>query len=213
MKCPLCESSSVTLWSEDELRSYFKCRECSLIFVPSEFLLSAEEEKKRYDTHENNQEDLRYREYLSKIALGAYPYLTAGMRGLDFGCGASTLLAQLFDENAFPTDSYDIFYHPNEEIWQKKYDFIVLSEVIEHLSSPLQTMMKLAERLTPQGQFFIKTKFSPEFQSMFSSWYYKKDPTHICFFNDQSMRKLANVLQMGGPEITGPDLSRIWFKG
>jgi hypothetical protein len=211
MKCPLCETSSINPWSEDELRPYFKCQECSLIFVPSEFILSPEDEKKRYDTHENNEEDLRYREYLSKIVSGAIPHLSSGMVGLDFGCGASILLAKIFDENGFLVDSYDIFYHPKEEIWQRKYDFIVLSEVIEHLSSPAETMRKLAKLLTPHGQFFIKTKFSPEFQTLFSNWYYKKDPTHICFFNEESMKKLAHLLGMKGAETYSPDLTRLWF--
>lgn len=211
MKCPLCESSKATPWSEDELRPYFKCQECSLIFVPSHFLLSAEDEKKRYDTHENSDEDPRYRDYLSKIAFGVIPHLSPGMVGLDFGCGASTLLAQIFEENGFPVDSYDIFYRPEEAIWKRKYDFIVLSEVIEHLSSPGETMRNLTKLLSSQGQFFIKTKFSPEFQTLFNNWYYKKDPTHICFFNEESMAKLAHLLGMKGPEIYSPDLTRIWF--
>lgn len=210
MNCPLCGDPQSSLWSEDQLRPYFRCGKCTFLFVPQKFHLSAEDERKRYDTHENDESDLRYREYLTKIASGITPFLSKGQKGLDFGCGASTLLAQIIEESGHPMDSYDLYYHPSNPIWSETYDFIILSEVIEHLSSPREIMEKLAGLLSPNGQFFIKTKFLPETREQFDHWYYKKDPTHICFFNPQSMEELARILRMKGPE-TGQDLSRLWF--
>lgn len=210
MNCPLCNETQTSKWSEDPVRPYFECGHCSLVFVPQDFLLSAEDERKRYDTHENDERDVRYREYLTKIASGISPSLSQGQKGLDFGCGASTLMAQIMDESGFEMDSYDLYYHPLTPIWSQKYDFIILSEVIEHLSSPRETMLKLAKLLTKDGQFFIKTKFLPETKEQFDVWYYKKDPTHICFFNSRSMEELARVLGMKGPD-TNQDLTRLWF--
>ena len=210
MNCPLCNDPQTSKWSEDKIRPYIKCGHCSLVFVPQDFLLSAEDERKRYDTHENHEQDLRYREYLTKIASGITPFISKGQKGLDFGCGASTLMAKIMEESGFEMDSYDLYYHPSTPIWSQKYDFIILSEVIEHLSSLRETMIKLAALLSTDGQFFIKTKFLPQSREQFDSWYYKKDPTHICFFNPQSMGELARVLGMNGPD-TSQDLSRLWY--
>jgi hypothetical protein len=210
VNCPLCGCSETSKWSEDNLRPYLKCEHCTLIFVPQEFLLSAEDERKRYDTHENDEKDLRYRKYLTKIASGITPFLSEGHKGLDFGCGASTLMAQIMEESGYEMDSYDLYYHPLTPIWSQKYDFIILSEVIEHLSTLSETMERLADLLSKNGQFFIKTKFLPETREQFELWYYKKDPTHICFFNPRAMGELAMILGMKGPE-TDKDLSRLWF--
>lgn len=211
MNCILCGSPKTFEWYQDKLQTYFLCHGCTFVFVPRNQMLSAFEEKKRYDTHENNDDDPRYREYLTKIRNSVTPFLTKESLGLDFGCGASHLLARIFSEENFVVDSYDLYYHPEEKIWDKTYDFIVLSEVIEHLSWPVATMEKLAKLLKPGGQIFIKTMFLPEKENAFAGWFYKNDPTHVQFFNFKSMEKLAQILNMQGPiKLPSPDLYRLW---
>lgn len=211
MNCILCRGASVALWNQDSLRPYLRCDDCSLVFVPRDYLLSSVDEKKRYDTHENNEDDLRYREYLTKITTAIIPFLGADATGLDFGCGASTLLSKIFLESGFVVDSYDLYYHSDQKFRAKTYDFIVLSEVIEHLSDPIGGLEGLKLLLKPGGQFFIKTKYLPPQKEMFGNWFYKNDPTHIQFFNHQSMEKLASLLGMQGPmALSSADLCRLW---
>lgn len=211
MKCILCQEGLVFPWVEDNQRSYLRCESCSLIFVPRDQLLSAPEEKNRYDQHQNKEDDLRYREYLSKITTSVLQHLLPGSRGLDFGCGASTLLSQIFLESRVSVDSYDLYYHPDDKFRFRSYDFIVLSEVIEHLSDPRKTMEELRYLLRPGGQIFIKTRFVPEKEEVFSKWYYKNDPTHIQFFNHRSMEKLASLLGLKGPmALECTDLYRLY---
>jgi len=211
LSCISCSSEKTFLIYKNSFREYLECSFCHLIFVPRGQLISSDEEKTRYDSHENSAEDPRYRDYLTGIFNGINPHLVPGSSGLDFGCGASTLLAQIFEQNYFKMSSYDLYYLPDEEIWKKKYDFLVLSEVIEHFREPKQTMEKLSGLLKPQGQIFIKTKFFEQGREKFGTWFYKNDPTHIQFFNHLSLNYLAKCLKMNGPtSLEKMDLYRLW---
>lgn len=200
MTCLLC-AHPTHFFSKDPLRSYVQCSHCELVFVPRAELISVDEEKIRYNTH---QVDAGYRSYLSAIRDTVIPHVQNGP-GLDFGCGLTTMLADLFQESGIKMESYDLFYRPEENIWNQKFSFIVLSEVVEHLRDPLGTMKRLDELLLPGGKIFLKTKFLPEH---FENWYYKRDLTHVQFFNPASMQKLAEVLGKK-PSFLAGDVSLI----
>lgn len=171
--------------------------------MPRNEILSSELEKNRYDQHENNNEG-EYLKYLTGIASSILPYIKKDDQGLDFGSGISTSLAEIFGLTGIRVDSYDLYYHPNNEIWERQYDFVILSEVIEHLREPFETMEKLAKLLKANGKIFIKTKFRNE-KIEFSNWYYKRDLTHIQFFNQKSMNLLSNKSGFKMTEV-GTDL-------
>ena len=82
MQCPLCHDENTSLHHQDDKREYYQCATCSLIFVPQQFHLPPEEEKKRYDHHQNKPEDPRYREFLSKLAKPLVPKLPENAKGL-----------------------------------------------------------------------------------------------------------------------------------
>jgi hypothetical protein len=201
MKCPICSGKNSSLYDQDKLRSYYKCAGCSLIFVARDQILSALDELKRYEAHENSDTDPQYAAYLKQIVVSTLPYLKKNARGLDFGCGKTKLLAKIYGESNMTVDSYDVFFHPEELIWQKNYDFIVLSEVIEHLAQPLEVMQKLKAILSPNGQIFIKTKLYPETKAAFTNWFYKRDATHVQFFSTEALETLGKHLQMNGPQV------------
>ena len=203
--CPLCSDHNTQEYSQDKLRSYLICSKCELIFVPRHQLISIEDERIRYEHHENESEDPAYLNYLSKIEQESALHLSKGDEGLDFGCGPSPLLGTIFSKNGFPTTSYDLFFHANNDYQNKTYNFIILSEVIEHLRSPIEVMLKLRSLLKPQGKIFIKTKFYPE-KNLFNDWFYKRDVTHVQFFNQTSLKFLATELQMTMVEKIGSDL-------
>ena len=113
-------------------------------------------------------------------------------------------MSQIFDENGLNCDSYDPFYFPDVSIWKKSYEFLVMNEVIEHLSDPAGTISKLRTILT--GPIFIRTKFYPETEKEFANWFYKRDATHVQFFN------LKSLSQLGTVKVIGEDLYRIDLK-
>lgn len=207
--CPLCQTSSTSDFSADQFRSYRICAECKLIYVPRSQLISPEAEKKRYDSHQNSAQGLGYQRYLSQIAELLIPQLASGSRGLDFGCGSSTLMADIFGTRGFFVDSYDLYYHRREIIWEQTFDFIILSEVIEHLRDPLETMLALKTRLKPGGSFFIKTALAPESKEDFDLWFYKRDSTHVQFFQLMSLEILLERLQMSSLKVLAKDLFQL----
>jgi SAM-dependent methyltransferase len=199
MKCPVCLSQKNSQYDQDKHRIYYLCEDCELIFVSRDKALPAIDEMKRYEAHQNTDHDPHYQAYLKQIVDSSLPHIKTKARGLDFGCGKTTLLSKIYNDVGLLVDSYDVFFHPSEEIWQNKYDFIILSEVIEHLAQPREVMEKLNNLLNPGGKFFIKTKFYPENAIDFANWFYKRDLTHIQFFNPTSMQQLARHLKASGP--------------
>jgi SAM-dependent methyltransferase len=202
--CPLCLSLESELFDQDKQRSFYKCVHCELVFVDRKVLISESLEKDRYESHENSEEDIGYKNYLSKIASSIKPYLFLDAKGLDFGCGKTKMLAELL--KPLSVVSYDVYFHPEGNLLQEKFDFIILSEVIEHLRTPRETMLMLNACLKPNGKLFIKTKLRPESYEDFSKWFYKRDITHIQFFNGQSFSELADLCQLNSPIEIGEDL-------
>lgn len=200
VNCPLCFSSAEKQIDADKNRTFHQCLKCELIYVPRSQLISPEKEFCRYQQHENAGEDSSYRNYLDQIQKTCAKFLTTGQRGLDFGCGASTILGDMLSQQGFPTVSYDLFFHPDEAYQLHTFDFIILSEVIEHLREPLKVMQMLKSLLRAGGKIFIKTKFYPSLPE-FSGWFYKRDITHIQFFNQTSMMFLTAQIKM---EFMGP---------
>ena len=60
-----------------------RCQICSLVFVPPDQILSKEDEKKRYDLHQNSPLDPGYCRFLSRMFIPMQKCLAPGSRGLD----------------------------------------------------------------------------------------------------------------------------------
>lgn len=205
MNCPLCQGSALRLFDKDKFRTYQLCSDCQLISVPRSELMSAEEEKARYDLHENDESD-QYRAYLTSIAEIILPKISAGSKGLDFGCGKSLIMEKILEGHGLQVESFDLYFHPKNSVLELRYDFILLSEVIEHLCSPLEVMMGLKDKLSEGGRIFVKTKLYPPDAMAFHSWSYKRDPTHIQFFDFSSLKKLGEMMNLPQLKVLGPDI-------
>ncbi len=205
MICPLCLHHESDIFCRDKKRQYNVCRSCSLVFVPRNELISPSLEKSRYESHEND-ENRQYQNYLSIIADAISQKLPAVGFGLDFGCGRTNLLANLLRNKGHEVISYDIFFYPAQNYLESQYDFIIMSEVIEHLREPSTELEKIKELLNPDGILFIKTKLLPETLKEFENWFYKRDMTHVQFFSNESLSALSALLGLSQPETIGEDL-------
>ena len=67
------------------------------------------------------------------------------------------------------------------------YDFICATEVVEHLHHPGAELAHLWSLLRPGGWLGIMTKLVRD-RSAFKQWHYKNDPTHVCFFSEETRR-------------------------
>lgn len=193
MRCPLCDNKNTSDYCEDNRRSFYVCECCQLVFVSSDQWLSSEDEKAVYDKHQNAPNDQDYRKFLSRLFIPLLENLKPGDTGLDFGCGPGPTLSVMFEEQGFSVQLYDIFYNNNPSVLKRHYQFITATEVIEHLQRPGAVVSQLWQLLKPGGTLGVMTKLLIN-KEAFSSWHYKNDQTHICFFSRQTFNWLANEL-------------------
>lgn len=192
LKCPLCQSQHTSLFSADSNREYWQCQQCSLVFVPLKHHLSPEEEKKHYLLHNNDLNDLGYRQFLQRLATPLLEELgKITQYGLDFGCGPGPLLAQMCQDAGHHMTVWDPFFAPNDFALAQEYDFICCTEAIEHFVDPAKEWQLMLNMLKPGGLMAIMTSFYPK-TPLFESWYYKRDPTHISFFSIETFQFLAS---------------------
>lgn len=205
LACPLChEAKAVESFHRDIQREYVRCQQCGLVFVPPEYFLSLEAEKKYYDLHNNNPGDSNYRKFLGRLAQPLLEQLPPGSRGLDFGSGPGPTLSKMLARAGLPTAIYDPFYCDDSLVWNQNYDFITASEVVEHLRRPHFELSRLWSLLRPGGILGVMTKRVIDRQR-FSTWHYKNDPTHIAYFSETTFRWLADSwnadLQILEPDV------------
>jgi SAM-dependent methyltransferase len=180
--CPLCRGQASELFYQDARREYFQCPACCLVFVPPEYYLSPEAERTEYDLHQNNPADTGYRRFLNQVFRPVNRVLPPGSRGLDFGCGAGPLLADMFKSAGHKMAVYDPHYAPDAAVLDDVYEFITASEVLEHLHKPGEVLDQLFSILKPGGLLGLMTGMVRD-RAAFSRWHYIRDLTHVCFFS------------------------------
>ncbi|MGM0507020.1 MAG: class I SAM-dependent methyltransferase [Bacteroidota bacterium] len=201
-ECPLCGSASQLFYEQKESkrnleRNYYQCISCQMVHVPPTWFLSPEEEKARYDEHNNDPDDPNYREFLSRLFDPLRKQLQEGggperfSEGLDFGSGPGPTLSLMFEEKGYDISLYDPYYAPYPKHLERTWDFITTTETVEHLHEPLMEMDRLWSCLKPGGWLGVMTSTVPvDFD--FASWHYKNDPTHVVFWTEEAFEWLAN---------------------
>lgn len=192
--CPLCGVDRFLYYHHDNRRQYLQCVQCDLVFVSQRYLLSPGEEKAHYDTHENNPDDHRYRQFLNRLVVPLKEKLQPGARGLDFGSGPGPTLSVMLEELGFRMNIYDVFYANKPSVLRGEYNFITSTETVEHLHHPGQELERLWSILKPEGYLAIMTQLIQD-KAAFSRWRYIRDPTHVCFFSRTTFLWLAERWQ------------------
>lgn len=194
MKCPLCWSDQTKIFS-DETEVYHRCSDCDLIFIDPHYYLNQKEERNFYRTHENSIENEGYIIFLNRLMAPFEKELHLGQVGLDYGCGPGPTLSILFERKGYLMDIYDPFFFPNEEIFTKEYDFISMTEVIEHLHHPRKDLKRIINLLKKDGYLGLMTKLFND-NIDFNNWYYRKDPTHVIFFTKQTFNWIERYFSL-----------------
>ena len=72
-------------------------------------------------------------------------------------------------------------------------DLVVGVHVIEHVSDPVVTMRKAASLLSHSGSLVLLTPAGDSWgpSTFGSAWWMLEDPTHVRFFTEESLRRLA----------------------
>ena len=187
--CPLCATGSLG-FHDDAHGRFWRCPACALVFRDATQHLAAEDAAARYRQHRNSLDDPRYLEHLRRLADPVARRLAPGARGLDFGSGPVPAMAHLLGEHRFTVASYDPEFAPDAALLRGPYDFITCCEVLEHIPNPAEVLPSLGAMLRPDGLLGVMTQFRDESRP-FADWWYRRDPTHVCFYSEPTMRHVA----------------------
>lgn len=190
MQCLLCQSSDVSPYFQEATRSYFQCQTCNLVFVPEQYHLTQQEEKTEYDKHENDPLDIGYQNFLARTTKPLFKLLSPQAKGLDFGCGSAAAISHMAKAQGIDVVNYDLYYFNHPELLETQYDFITMTEVIEHLAEPNEILKVIAQALKKYGIFAVMTKRVID-KTRFATWHYKNDPSHIAFYSEKTFEWIA----------------------
>jgi len=196
-KCKICKSETNIILDKQFKQKYYSCPACEFIFLEESKILSPEEERKDYLTHNNTLKNSGYvkmfKDFIEKAII---PFVKPGSSVLDFGSGTGPVLAHLLKELKYKVDIYDPYFSPEKVHENKNYDLITSTEVIEHLKDPIKTLRELKDLLKPKGILSIMTLFHPRDEGKFLNWQYKREKTHIGFYTPMTMQHIAYILEL-----------------
>lgn len=190
MRCQVCEGAACRLLVIADAREYWRCDDCLATFLHPDLLPSAEVELAEYRLHRNDADDIGYRRFLDRLAQPLLRRLPPARRGLDFGCGPAPALAAMLREAGHSVALYDPFFHPDDGVLAEVYDFVTCSEVAEHFHRPALAFRSLDALLKPGGWLALMTCFQTD-DARFATWNYRRDPTHVVFYREATLRHLA----------------------
>jgi hypothetical protein len=190
MNCPICHSNKTAMIRQRNSKTYYSCSVCEFIFLDPVFRLQLDKEKDRYLMHENSIENQDYVNFLGKMIV-QLEQVTIKMdreniKILDYGSGPVPILQKLLLRKNFDVDIYDPIFALNKSVFNKKFDVILLNEVIEHFFDPMSELNQIKNILVSNGSVLVQTQLH-QGQMHFQDWWYARDTTHVSFFNMKTL--------------------------
>lgn len=201
MHCPLCSGHELSpIGFSDGTENYFKCETCSLRFLKEELRLDPDEEKARYMQHQNDINDPRYKDFVMPLVSQLKKHIKKGDVGLDFGAGRGPIIAHLLGLDGYKVNLYDPYFWPDSSVLDQTYDFIFACEVIEHVYAPEKELKSLLKLLHSGGVLALMTSLVTT-EIDFENWYYRRDPTHVCFYSEETIKWMTHHFGFSRYEI------------
>ena len=110
--CPLCKNIGSTFHKDD----FFLCTNCFGVFKRRSLYPSVEKEKKRYELHNNDVNDIKYQNFVSPITSLVIEEYSPLNTGLDFGAGTGSVISKILKDKEYNISLYDPFFHNNPEL-------------------------------------------------------------------------------------------------
>lgn len=183
-RCSLCNSQTIN-YAFERKRNYLFCPICNSIQMDPKYYISLEDEKKRYELHKSDINDLGYQNFVKPITDFVFQKLDNKSLGLDFGAGHGPIISEILKKKGFEIKIYDPFFHNDLAVLDSKYDFIISCEVIEHFHNPAKEFKLLRSLLKDNGKLILMTDPYNDLTD-FSKWYYKNDETHVFFYTEKT---------------------------
>lgn len=220
--CPLCQGNNYKRILTKFERNIVKCRKCGLIYANpriqeselferytssfffDEYLPAFKATSTHYDLNIIRSHFFLFLQLIAK-------YFTPGKRLLDVGCGAGFFL-KAAEEKGWEVEGVEISPAASEyaqnivrvkvlkgkledkHLPAEKYDLAVLSETIEHLMNPLDTLKEIYRILTKEGILLISTPDYNSLSRLFlrKNWAVISPEEHFSIF---TKKNLCHILQ------------------
>lgn len=169
-KCVFCESDRIGSrnagFRSGGERQYWLCTACGGIFLDAGYRLQPEEEKKRYELHENTLSDPGYRAHLGRFMAAVLSFPEIRVAGntvspvrtvFDYGSGPEPCLARLFETAGYAVRYRDPFFCPDTPAFEGGADLVTCLEVAEHFAEPRRDFELMAECLREGGLLALGT--------------------------------------------------------
>ena len=179
---------------------YLECLECGGIFRPQRDHPSVQEEKTRYEEHQNDVDDAGYQRFVSPITAQVQTDFASDSRGLDFGSGTGPVISKLLVDAGYDIKQYDPIFSNHPDLLESRYDYIVCCEVIEHFHDPAREFNLLKSLLKPGGKLYCMTLLYHEGID-FANWHYRRDPTHVFIFQKRTLEWVREHTPFSGLAI------------
>ena len=231
-RCPLCDHQQSELLYTQNFANYFRhvivcCRNCGFVFVKNTpgqvFYNNYYRDMSKYE----EDRDYKLHEVTCSILKQRYS-LTAKI--LDVGCSTGHLLHLLqkqgfknlqgvdpapkareaaLEQFGLPVTTASInTFKPKE-----KYDLIILSAVLEHLSDISGSLKKIGSWLAEDGSIFISVPDAEHFYKNFEEPFGEFSTEHINFFSQASLYRALPNYNCIYTYSDGGALYSIWQKG
>ena len=193
-ECRLCHYPIEESWAfQGDRRVYEVCHHCDLVQVQESFLPSPDDARARYLHHADDAGSEGHRRFLSQAVDPSLPFLRPDNTILDFGCGPVPVLVSILSQHGIDCENFD----PNFDFFvaeNKQYDHVFCLETAEHFIRPFADWNTLNQRVKPGGTLTLMTEryIDPH---QFSGWYYKRDTTHVAFYQKKTIQYLADIFR------------------
>ncbi len=198
--CPICKQISGKYCINIDTYSIYKCSNCGLEYtypIPT---------KQELFSFYSNYSDIRADEKIVKrnASLNLKKLEKLGLNKqskiLDFGCGRGDFI-EVAGKNCFALDliekAHPRIFQSVEQLPHKKFNFITLWGVLEHLNDIESTMSLLSSLLDNNGYIVITTVNAEGIIP-----YYHKPPEHLTYWTQESLKILAKSIQCKIVEIS-----------
>jgi hypothetical protein len=192
--CPLCKSNEARFFYHAFNREYHRCSNCFLVFVPSEYYTAQTKENNSLNTDFKVSKKFRKvgeKQYFTLLTNPVLKRASEGAMGLDFNCGESSKVEDIFKKNGKLVKVYDEDHKPNKIVLEDSYDFITVIHQIETYKNPREKFDQFYELLSAQGSILALWTTPLEDLSSFNSWPFIKQPHHINFFHEDTFKWIA----------------------
>ncbi len=197
-KCIFCSKKNLNI-TQIRNRNYNFCNECGGIFVSKSDFLSENEQKKRYELHNNDLKNEGYKKFLLDFIMPVLDFvknnyqISENFTIFDFGSGVKPCLCELLERfitsGFIPENTkiykYDKFFSPEKNFVAS--DLCVSLETIEHFDNLNEDLLNLSSCVKSGGFLAVGTNLIPD-SPEFEKWWYKEDKTHVCFFTLEALK-------------------------